>query len=355
MDLAGQVRTVAFIIAATLLGVSLAVNGSGWLIKDLSIKEVLRNALITVSLLVIWTPAFGFLMSFGYQVGEYIVVEKKVTNLLENSFRQNPNGETPGQTAGKGPTQAGASDVNSGGWLSWLLDVGGEFTDLLTTSIAVIIASLCTLLFVIAAFVMPSIWLVFATLLFVFGPLIISLGMIPRIGGKILGNLFGSVFELSLWQAWFHICAWLVMASNDLVGKKATDLFFNGAEGAQAVDAAYTSAESASMGLVFAGLYFATPVVVRHLVPVSQFGAMTALIINKASSIAALGAGVATAGPKAMAVGAGKAGLNAVIGGVKGTVSGGLSGARSGYQILRGMRSGNPAPEKVKRPAEKRA
>src|SRR5262245_17743903 len=78
MDLAGNVRTVAFIVAATLLAVSLAVNGSGWLIKDLSIKEVLRSAVITVSLLVIWTPTFGFLMSFGYHIGEFIVDEKKI-------------------------------------------------------------------------------------------------------------------------------------------------------------------------------------------------------------------------------------------------------------------------------------
>jgi hypothetical protein len=364
MDLAGRARTVAFIVAAVLLAVSLAVNGSGWLIKDLNIKEVLRSAVITVSLLVIWTPTFGFLMSFGYHMGEFLVDEKKVTNLLENAFRQTPNGELPGQTAGKGPADGGASDVKSGGWLSWLLDVDAGFTDLITTSLAAVVSVLCMLLFMIAAFVMPSIWLVFATLLFIFGPLVISLGMLPRIGGKILGNLFGSLFELSLWQAWFHICAWLVMASNDLVGKKVTDFFFNSENGAQAVDAAYTSAEAAAMGLVFAGLYFATPLVVRHLVPVSQFGATAALIINKASSIATIGAGMVTGGAGGAAAGAGKymagkTGLEAVLGGVRGAVSGGLSGAvsstRSGYQIMRGIRSVNPPPEKVTKSAGKSA
>src|SRR5215510_1698840 len=262
-------------------------------IKDLSIKEVLRSAVITVSLLVIWTPTFGFLMSFGYHIGEFIVDEKKVTNIVENAFRQTPNGELPGRAAGNGPA-----------------DVGAGFTDLITTSIAAVVSGLCMILFMIAAFVMPSIWLVFATLLFIFGPFVISLGMLPRIGGKILGNLFGTLFELSLWQAWFHICAWLVMASNDLVGKKATD-FFNGANGAQAVDAAYTSAESAAMGLVFAALYFATPVVIRHLVPVSQVGAATASIINNVSNIA----GMAIGGYQGVA-----AGLDGVLGGVRSAV-----------------------------------
>src|SRR5262245_7282309 len=361
MDLAGNVRTVAFIVAAALLAVSLAVNGSGWLIKDLSIKEVLRSALITVSLLVIWTPTFGFLMSFGYHSVDVMVEEKKVTNIVENAFRQTPNGELPGRAAGNGPADGGASDVKSGGWLSWLMDVGAGFTDLVTTSIAAVVSGLCMILFMIAAFVMPSIWLVFATLMFVFGPFVISLGMLPRIGGKILGNLFGSLFELSLWQAWFHICAWLVMASNDLVGKKATD-FFNGANGAQAVDAAYTSAESAAMGLVFAALYFATPLVVRHLVPVSQVGAATASIINKVSNIA----GMAIGGYQGVA-----AGLDGVLGGVRRAVRGARGGAaggsrseglgdaaggsRSGYQVMRGVRSVNPAPERINKSASKRA
>ncbi len=363
MDLAGQVRTVAFIVAAVLLAVSLAVNASGWLIKDLNIKEILRIAVITVSLLVLWAPTFGFLMSFGYNVGEYIVDGRKVSSMLENAFRQTPNGELPGYAAGKGPADGGASDVNSGGFLSWLLDTGGGFADLVTTSLAILVAGLCSLLFMIAAFVMPSVWLVFATLLFVFGPLVIALGMLPRIGGKILGNLFGTLFELSLWQAWFHICAWLVMASNDLVGKKATD-FFGGAEGAAAVDSAYTSAESASMGLVFACLYFATPLVVRYLITISQVGVMTALIINKISSVASLGTGVLAGGLGGAAAGAerylsGKAGLQQVFSGVRGAASGGLTGVvgstRSGYQVLRGIRSVNPAPEKVKKSADKSA
>jgi hypothetical protein len=361
MDLAGRARTVAFIVAAVLLVASLAVNASGMLIKDLNIKEVLRSALITVTLLVIWTPTFGSLISFGYHLGEYVVDEKKVTNVLENAFRGTPNGELPGFKAGEGPTDGGASDVKSGGWLSWLLNLGGSPAAWITTGIAAFVTSLCMLLFMIAAFVMPSIWLIFATLLFIFGPLVISLGMLPRIGGKILGNLFGSLFELSMWQAWFHICAWLVMASNDLVGKKAIDLFNNGANGAQATDSAYTSAESAAMGLVFAGMYFATPLVVRHLVPMSQIGTAAAAFINKASTVA----GTAIGGVKGAVLGAAKtiggmAGSMVAggFGGGRGTAGGGLSGsggsARGGYQIMMGARSVNPTPERAKRSAGKR-
>src|SRR5262245_34984703 len=168
MGLAGNMRTVAFIVAATLLAVSIAIAGSGWLIKDLSIKEVLRNALISVSLLVMWQPAFGFLMSFGYQIGEFIVAEKDISKKLVNAFRSNQTVDTntPGQRAGEGPADGGAGDVKSGGWLSWLLDIGGVIGDLYTIGIVAVITSLCTLLFMIATFVMPSIWLIFATLIF---------------------------------------------------------------------------------------------------------------------------------------------------------------------------------------------
>jgi hypothetical protein len=361
MELAGRVRTVAFISAAVILVASIAVNSSGFLVKDLNIKEVLRNALITVLLLVIWAPSFGVLMGFGYRLGELLVAENEVTKMLLNTFRLNPDTDTAGQRAGEGPGDGGAGDVKSGGWLSWILDIGVMGERLRAAGMSMLIAGLCAILFTIASFVMPSVWLVFATLLFVFGPLVISFGMIPRIGGKILGNLFGSLFELSLWQAWFHICAWLVIASNDLVRNKATDIFIDGAEGAQAVDSAYTSAESAAMGLIFAGLYFATPLVVRHLVPVSQFGTAAAAIINKASSYAAMGAGAVTGGVKGAMLGAAKTiGGKAVgmaaggFGGGGGNVGGGGSGsaggARGGYQIMKGGRSANPAPARVAKP-----
>src|SRR5262245_1485661 len=136
LELAGNVRTVAFIVAAALLAVSLAVNASGWLIKDLNIKEVLRSALITVSLLVLWTPSFGVIMGFGYGVGELFVAEKEVMRKLGNFFRPNPDRDTPGQRAGQGSGDGGAGDVKSGGWLSWLLDLGGPVTDMLSAGIA---------------------------------------------------------------------------------------------------------------------------------------------------------------------------------------------------------------------------
>src|SRR5262245_31087902 len=258
-DLAGHVRTVAFFVAAVLMVVSIAVNSSGFLIKDLNIKEVLSNDLITVFLLLIWAPSFGVLMGFGYRLGELIVAEKRVTVMLLNAFRPNTDKNTPGQRAGEVPVGGGAGDAKSGGWLAGILDIGVLGERLRTAGMSLLVAGLCAILFTIASFVMPSVWLVFATLLFIFGPLVISFGMIPRIGGKILGNLFGSLLELSLWQAWFHICAWLVVASNDLVRNKVSDIFFEGAEGARATDSAYTSAESAAMGLIFAGMYFATP------------------------------------------------------------------------------------------------
>ena len=366
-DLAGHVRTVAFFVAAVLMVVSIAVNSSGFLIKDLNIKEVLRNALITVLLLLIWAPSFGVLMGFGYRLGELIVAEKRVTEELLNAFRSNPDKNTPGQRAGEGPGDGGAGDAKSGGWLSGVLDKGGIVGGIAyyyTLGITALITELCTLLFLIGTFVMPSVWLVFATLLFIFGPLAISFGMIPRIGGKILGNLFGSLFELSLWQAWFHICAWLVIASNDLVRNKVSDIFFEEAKGARSTDSAYTSAESAAMGLIFAGMYFATPLVVRHLVPVSQIGTAASAFINKASSYAATGAGLVTGGVKGAMLGAAK-----TIGGMAGSVatggsgggkgnaggerSGSAGGARSGYQIMKGGRSANPAPARIKKPVGK--
>jgi hypothetical protein len=370
MDLASHVRAVAFIVAAVLLVVSIALNSSGMLVKDLNIKEVLRNAFITVSLLVIWAPSFGILMGFGYQMGELIVAEQEVMKTLENSFRPKADGETPtpGERAGQGPADGGASDVKSGGWLMYLLGgisdlPGGNVILGIGGGIAWVVSKLCAILFMIASFVMPSIWLIFATLLFVFGPLVISLGMIPRIGGKLLGNLFGSVFELSLWQAWFHVCAWLVTASNDLVSNEFHD-FFNGAKGAQAVDSAYTSAEAASMGLVFAGMYFATPMVVRYLVPMSQAGSATSAIISKANSVA--GMAIGGVGGAAAGIGryvAGKAGLDGVFGGGRGTASGGSSGSaggsaggsRGGYLSMNRIRNSvNPTPERGKKSAGKR-
>src|SRR5262245_15274206 len=90
-DLANRVRTVAFIVAAVLLAASLAVNASGWLIKDLNIREVLRTGVLVVALLVLYSPSYGFLMSFGYNVGESIIAEKQVTRMVATTFRQMPN------------------------------------------------------------------------------------------------------------------------------------------------------------------------------------------------------------------------------------------------------------------------
>lgn len=311
---------------------------------NMDAKELLNRGLIVTFLLVGFNPIFGGIMKGGDLLASQIASKQDLARAADKAreFAGDPAEEDNG-IAGKlwGLIKGILKVVNNG---------------LLVT----IVQGLVCIIFIIATLFINTLWIVFVIALYVFGPLSIVLGAIPKVGGKLIETWIGACVQLSIWQVWMAICWWFVSLGTELV---VGDLSGGSVSGTLSAGGAW---QVTGLSLVFACLYFATPFIVQGLIPISSFsfmaafGARTAVMqvqnlastaqsstksLNQAingggksasrgaSSGAASGAAKgAAAGPKGAAAGAAKgAAGGAAKGAAKGAAGGGGGGARGGH------------------------
>ncbi len=200
--------------------------------------------------------------------------------------------------------------------------------------IAAILVALSIALFLFGAIFINMAWIALATVLYVLGPILIVFGVIPRLGGRVLSNWITALVQLSAWRIWMAVCGWFVW--------NGPSLFLHDMQSGGPLDFGNTTVmiESAVMSLVFAGMYFATPLIINAVLPLSRFSmlgmAAWSMAMNRSSGaiasfmrVGGAVAGAAVGGPAGMAVGA-AAGQGANIVQQIGSTAGGGSGGSMG-------------------------
>lgn len=172
-----------------------------------------------------------------------------------------------------------------------------------------VLAGIVAFVFFASSIFMVMLWRLAVIILYVIGPILVALSLMPGFGIKILFNWFGAVLQVAFWQIWFGVCAFFVQTSDGMITFSS-----NSATGKAG---AANHMESVVFGLVFAALYIATPFVVNLFLPISAFSgslpkalkqgaapviSATKTIISVASAVASGGATLAGAlAPRAAA------------------------------------------------------
>lgn len=187
-----------------------------------------------------------------------------------------------------------------------------EFLSAFTSDIIFdVLAGVVSFVFFVSSVFMHIIWRIAVIILYVIGPILVVLSLIPGFGTKILANWFGAVLQVAFWQVWFAVCAFFVQTSDGLITFSSNS--------ATSKPVAANHMESVTFALVFAVLYIATPFVVNLFLPISAFSGSLPRAFKQ--GLAPVVSTARTISNIASSVG------SAVVGGV-GFVTGGASLAR---------------------------
>ena len=286
---------------------------------QISTQEVVKNGIMVVVLLLGFDIFFGFVFNAGHYVASTIVSDDEFIQLAKD-VRDKANNSDGG----------GASESN---WLTLILTVLGKSIINPGIGLAMVLIGLAIAVFLLAALFMNIAWLALAIAAYVFSPIALALGVIPRWGSKLTEAWISSLVQLSAWQIWMAICAWFV--------KLGPFMFLQDAGTAGGLDSLDTrlSLETGAMCLVFAALYMATPWIISAYLPISHFGFHASRAIGAAygmlsgtagaiSSAAGTVAGAAAGGPAGAVAGGGAGGsLNSAMSAGGGGGGGGLVSA----------------------------
>lgn len=277
----------AWIIFGLMVIISLAFSvyglGQNWEIKT-TLKRIASIALLLVG----FKLAFGGPFIIGHALSIHIFSEDNVAELNKKfEERATEEQEKKGVAEDKDETIIGR-----------LFKMIGQIqTDIVVDALSAIIA----FIFFIAATLMHMLWRVALIILYITGPILIALSIIPGFGVKLLTAWFGAVLQVSFWQVWFAICAFFVQTSDKILTFTVGD--------SKAATANHV--ESVVFALIFTILYIGTPFIVGVLFPTSAFssgltqalrfgGYPVSAGINTAASLASAGAGGALSGAKGL-------------------------------------------------------
>lgn len=277
----------AWIIFGLMVIISLAFSvyglGQNWEIKT-TLKRIASIALLLVG----FKLAFGGPFIIGHALSIHIFSEDNVAELNKKfEERATEEQEKKGVAEDKDETIIGR-----------LFKMIGQIqTDIVVDALSAIIA----FIFFIAATLMHMLWRVALIILYITGPILIALSIIPGFGVKLLTAWFGAVLQVSFWQVWFAICAFFVQTSDEILTFTVGD--------SKAATANHV--ESVVFALIFTILYIGTPFIVGVLFPTSAFssgltqalrfgGYPVSAGINTAASLASAGAGGALSGAKGL-------------------------------------------------------
>lgn len=213
----------------------------------------LKRIVVTVLLLVGLQFVFGNIIDLGHSIGQQIFPDQDVSK-LNQQFAENAN---------KVQQEKGVpADGKSGGVIQSIVEMVGVAQGNITIGI---VGALSGIAFFATTIVINILWRVLVIILYITGPLIIITLPIPGLGQKLVTNWLAAVFQLSLWQVWFSICAFFVNTSDSIF--KVTD----------DVGQTINHIDSIAHALIFTVLYIATPFFISAIFPISSFSSSASI------------------------------------------------------------------------------
>jgi hypothetical protein len=264
IELHTKVQKAGALLFAFMVVFSLLFSLVGLMAKmEISPRELMLRGLLVVALFGGHFYIMDVVLKVGDGIGDTIVSDdllKEFVSTMEKKATNEPGGAKTS-------------------WSEWL---GTLFSILSTTSVVSVglsqmVNALSTLLFIIGFVLMNILWVVLVVILYVFSPILIALGLVPKWGNKILSNWIGAIVQLSAWQIWMKICTWLYTTGIKIFIAPVSSNDFDVASGANMTQAAV-------LGLLGAGLFFATPVIINAVLPISQFSSYGGLGYEMAMS-----------------------------------------------------------------------
>lgn len=268
---------------------------------EVSAQEVAAKGIMVVVLLLGFDFIFAGIFNAGRVVADRVMSYDDIQSLTDD-VRERAKAD-----------QEGAEEGSAGNWLGTISNVLWNSIINPGMGLSMIMIGLSIALFLFGWLFMTYAFLALAIASYVFSPIVIALGVIPRWGGRLMENWVSSIVQLSAWQIWMAICTWFV--------KLGPLLFLKDAGNGGPLDTTNTRVmiESAAMCLVFAAMIFATPWVVNALLPISHFGYYANMAMNvttgKITGAVTTAAQVATMGAGGGAGGGGGAMAGASAGG----------------------------------------
>lgn len=284
LEIYARTRTAAWAMLGLLIIVSGFLHLCAMLEKmQLSPADVWTRALLVGVLLATYPFIFGSVFRLGRGVAQ-VVYSDEEARTLNRKFREAAEAELQGR----------AEEGTGGGgeYESWFQTLGA-FSAILNPGTAVLselILGLFTILFYATVIVMGLFWKVLVSILFCTGPILIVLGALPRFGGRVLGAWICSCVQVSAWQFWMAVCAFMVQTA-DTMFQPQLELI---SEGRVSVTNHY---EAIAITFTFTFLYWMGPFMIAWLLPisrVSQFFGHAAQ--TGASAVAGFSAGMVSRG-----------------------------------------------------------
>jgi hypothetical protein len=196
-------------------------------------------------------------------------------------------------------------DASGGGVTGFFDTVAGVLSVFTPVAGAMdLVRALASIGLLVVGIIFQLVWRALVMVLFIASPLCVVLGMIPGFGQKILSAWFGALVQVSAWQVWGAMCAWMV---------KSADGFFTLQKDLATGQPGFANdAESVAVSILFVILYAACPAVVGKLFPISGFSALASTvtsgfgaIVGAGVSVAKMAVGGAVGGPLGAAVAGG--------------------------------------------------
>ena len=305
LELHKKIYTASWLVFALMVAIALAVNLTGLLAHlEISPKDIILRGLLIVCLMVGFDQVYGIIMSIGHGMAQEIMPDYQLQDLTKSAQRAADK-----QLEGSQGSDAGGLAEDTVRWLEGITNFMWNLVLNPGAGIAAILVALSIALFLFGAIFINMAWIALAVVLYVLGPVLIVLGMIPRLGGRVLSNWITALVQLSAWRIWMAVCGWFVW--------NGPSLFLHDLQAGGPLDFENTRImiESAVMSLVFAGMYFATPLIINAVLPLSRFSmwgmAAWSIAMNRSTGaiatfmrVGGAVAGAAAGGPSGMAVGA---------------------------------------------------
>jgi len=159
---------------------------------------------ITLAILLTFNPLiFGWTIQIGRAVSQQVHSDEEARE-LNRQFRIASEEELAGREAGGGTT-----------WFQTLSAFVAIITPGLTT-ITELMLAIGTVLFYATVIITGMLWKILVAMLFMMSPLLITTGLIPRFGPRILGAYYGALIQVSAIQVWMACCAFMVRTTDYL-------------------------------------------------------------------------------------------------------------------------------------------
>lgn len=295
-----QMHDKIYLAAWGLFGFLAIVGGglvvSGLIAKvEIDPKELILRMVLVACLLVGFEFMFYGVLGIGLQVS-YEIMTQEDQDSVSKSINESV------------PKDDGETGTTTYGWLVGAVTFITNFTLDPGVGLVGMIIALADILFFISLIFMGLLWLALVIVHFVFGPIVIALGVVPRWGNRFLSSWTGSLIQLAMWPVWFAFVTWFITITNKV-------FIVTNASSVGDSDTKAQNLESASLALIFAVMNFSAPFIINILFPLSRTSQMGqyaySMAMNKVGGMgssftrtAGAAVGAAAGGPGGAAVGA---------------------------------------------------